>query len=136
MQTYNNAIPGLVQTRVAAGKHIVVVDMYAAFTANTNYKTALMNDDLHPNDAGYMVMAQTWYAAIGSYLPGNCRSLGLIADHRRAQDLQRQVVPEQRDRVAAEVREVGPLAPASELGSVTAPTLVKVVVSSMRRIGP
>ena len=71
VQTYNNAIPGLVQTRVAAGKHIVVVDMYGAFTANTNYQTALMNDDLHPNDAGYMVMAQTWYAAIGSYLPGN-----------------------------------------------------------------
>jgi hypothetical protein len=31
----------------------VLVDMYAAFTANTNYKTALMNDELHPNDAGY-----------------------------------------------------------------------------------
>ena len=71
VQTYNNAIPGLVQTRVAAGKHIAVVDMYGAFTANTNYQTALMNDDLHPNDAGYMVMAQTWYAAISSYLPGN-----------------------------------------------------------------
>ena len=70
-QTYNNAIPGLVQTRVAAGKHIVMVDMYAAFTANANYMTALMSDDLHPNDAGYMVMAQTWYAAIRNYLPGN-----------------------------------------------------------------
>jgi len=71
VQTYNNAIPGLVQTRAAAGKHIVVVDMYAALTANTNYRTALLNDDLHPNDAGYMVMAQTWYAAIRNYLPGN-----------------------------------------------------------------
>ncbi len=71
VQTYNNAIPGLVQTRVTAGKHIVVVDMYAAFTANTNYKTALMNDELHPNNAGYMVMANTWYAAISSYLPSN-----------------------------------------------------------------
>ena len=67
--TYNNAIPGLVSTRAAAGKHIVMVDMYAAFTANTNYKTALMNDELHPNNAGYMVMANTWYAAISSYLP-------------------------------------------------------------------
>ena len=42
--------------------------MYAAFTANTNYKTALMNDELHPNSAGYVVMASTWYAAISSYL--------------------------------------------------------------------
>jgi lysophospholipase L1-like esterase len=71
VQTYNNAIPGLVQTRANAGKHVVMVDMYAAFTANTNYKTALMNDELHPNNAGYMVMASTWYAAISSYLPSN-----------------------------------------------------------------
>jgi lysophospholipase L1-like esterase len=67
VRTYNDAIPGLVQAR--AGKHIVMVDMYAAFTANTSYKTALMNDDLHPKDAGYAVMAQTWYAAIKGYLP-------------------------------------------------------------------
>ncbi|HEY7371021.1 MAG TPA: SGNH/GDSL hydrolase family protein, partial [Polyangia bacterium] len=67
-QTYNNAMTGLVQTRAAAGKHIVLVDMYAALTANANYKTALLNDTLHPNDAGYMVMAQTWYAAIRDYL--------------------------------------------------------------------
>jgi len=71
VQTYNNAIPGLVQTRATAGKHVVMVDMYAAFTASTSYKTALMNDELHPNNAGYMVMASTWYAAISSYLPSN-----------------------------------------------------------------
>ena len=41
---------GLVRTRAAAG--------------NANHKTAPLNDTLHPNDAGYMVMAQTWYAAI------------------------------------------------------------------------
>jgi lysophospholipase L1-like esterase len=28
-----------------------------------------MNDYLHPNDAGYVVMGDTWYAAIQSYLP-------------------------------------------------------------------
>jgi lysophospholipase L1-like esterase len=71
VRTYNNAIPGLVQTRAAAGKHIVMVDMYTAFTSNASYKTALMSDELHPNNAGYSVMAQTWYAAIGGYLPGN-----------------------------------------------------------------
>ena len=59
------------QTRANAGKHVVMVDMYAAFTANTSYKTALMSDELHPNNAGYMVMANTWYAAISSYLPSN-----------------------------------------------------------------
>jgi lysophospholipase L1-like esterase len=68
VRTYNDAIPGLVQSRAAAGKHIIMVDMYAAFTANSSYKTALMNDELHPKDAGYAVMAQTWYTAIKSYL--------------------------------------------------------------------
>jgi len=69
IQTYNNAITGLVQSRAANGKHIAAVDMYAAFTAHTDYKTALMNDFLHPNDAGYVVMADVWFAAIQSYLP-------------------------------------------------------------------
>ena len=69
VQAYNDAIPGLVQTRVAAGKHIAMVDMYAAFTANASYKTALLFDDLHPNSpAGYALMGQTWYAGIKSYL--------------------------------------------------------------------
>ncbi len=42
--------------------------MYAALTANANYKTALKADNLHPNDAGYVVMSQTWYAGLKSYL--------------------------------------------------------------------
>ncbi len=58
----------MVQTRAAAGKHIVMVDMYAAFTGNASYKTALMFDSLHPNDAGHAVMGDTWYATIGKYL--------------------------------------------------------------------
>jgi hypothetical protein len=65
---YNDAIPGLVQARTTTGKHILVVDMYAAMTANPSYKTALMHDGLHPNDAGYVIMGQTWYDAIQAYL--------------------------------------------------------------------
>ena len=34
---YNAAIPGLVNTRAAAGKHVVFVDNYAAFIKDTNY---------------------------------------------------------------------------------------------------
>lgn len=68
IRTYNNAIPGIVKSRADAGKHVITVDMYAAFTANTNYKTALMVDWLHPNDAGYVVMAQTWMNAIRDHL--------------------------------------------------------------------
>lgn len=68
IQTYNNAIAGIVQLRAENGKHVTMVDMYAAFTARANYETALMNDFLHPNDAGYVVMGDVWYAAIQTYL--------------------------------------------------------------------
>lgn len=68
-QAYNAAIPDIVQQRAAAGKHVIRVDMYAAFTANASYKTALMNDNLHPNATGYALMGLTWYAAIRSFLP-------------------------------------------------------------------
>ncbi len=42
--------------------------MYGAFTQNPAYKSELLYDGLHPNDAGYAVMAETWYAAIAEFL--------------------------------------------------------------------
>jgi lysophospholipase L1-like esterase len=68
VQTYNEAVEDLVAERVDAGKHIELVDMYGAFTKNANYKNALLFDGLHPNDAGYAVMADVWYEAISEYL--------------------------------------------------------------------
>jgi lysophospholipase L1-like esterase len=68
VQTFNAKIPPLVEARANVGKHIVSVDMYGAFTANANYKTDFMADKLHPKDAGFNAMADTWYAAIGSLL--------------------------------------------------------------------
>ena len=65
VKAYNDAIPGLVKTRADAGKHVITVDMYGGFQANVNYKTDYMNDNLHPKDAGYVKMADIWYAAIG-----------------------------------------------------------------------
>ena len=65
---YNAAIPALVKARADAGKHIRMVDMYGAFTANPNYRTEWMGDNLHPNVTGYAELANTWYAAIGSLL--------------------------------------------------------------------
>jgi hypothetical protein len=69
-QAYNAAMPAIVQQRASVGKHVMLVDMYSAFTANANYKTAYMNDNLHPNAAGYALMGQTWYAAIQPFLSG------------------------------------------------------------------
>lgn len=68
-QAYNATIPELVQSRAAQGKHVVMVDMFDAFTSNPGGVNPLMNDFLHPNVAGYVVMAQTWYDAIESFLP-------------------------------------------------------------------
>lgn len=68
VQKYNAAMEDLVADRVAAGKHVLLVDMYGAFTKNSNYKNALLFDGLHPNDAGYAVMADVWYDAISEYL--------------------------------------------------------------------
>lgn len=64
-QTYNAAIPGVVQTRAAKGKHIVSVDMYAAMKS---WSTSIYKDSEHPNDAGYDIMAATWYPAIAGFL--------------------------------------------------------------------
>ncbi len=68
VRDYNNAMPPLVEIRAAAGKHIILVDMYGAFTANPAYRTALMADRLHPKDTGYLVIASVWYQAIGALL--------------------------------------------------------------------
>jgi lysophospholipase L1-like esterase len=69
VKTYNATIPTAVSEAAAAGKHVIFVDSYAAFVADSSWKTKYMTDNLHPNDAGYVVLGQTWYAAISSVLP-------------------------------------------------------------------
>jgi hypothetical protein len=65
IMAYNQAIPGVVQSLAAAGKHIEVMDMYTGF----NTSTMLGSDSIHPNAAGYQFMASHWYSVIGSLLP-------------------------------------------------------------------
>jgi hypothetical protein len=60
---FNAAIPAIVQTRVAAGKHIKLVDMH------TGFPTSELADGIHPNTAGYARMAGVWYAALDPLLP-------------------------------------------------------------------
>lgn len=74
---FNNAIPGIVQTRAAAGKHVHVVDMYHALTT-----ADLSSDGVHPTAAGYDKMAATWYNALQS-VPGsigNAASANLLTN--------------------------------------------------------
>jgi lysophospholipase L1-like esterase len=64
IQTYNAAIPALIQSRAQAGKHVALVDMYEAFVADPSYRSTLMYDRLHPNIAGFQKMANTWNTVI------------------------------------------------------------------------
>lgn len=66
---YNAALAGVVKPKAAAGKHVVLLDNYAAFSKDSSYRTTLMSDNLHPNDAGYVVLGRSMYEAIRSALP-------------------------------------------------------------------
>ncbi len=61
--TFNKAVPGVVQQRADAGKHVIYVDMFSALT-----NADLGSDQVHPNEGGYEKMAVVWYTAIKSYL--------------------------------------------------------------------
>ncbi len=55
---YNVAIPRIVQADVAQGKHVHYVDMYHAVPPS------MLPDQIHPNDAGYALMAKVWLYAL------------------------------------------------------------------------
>jgi lysophospholipase L1-like esterase len=63
-RTFNAAVPGIVQSKVAGGKRVHLVDMHAALT------TADLIDGVHPTATGYDKMAATWYTALRS-VPGS-----------------------------------------------------------------
>jgi lysophospholipase L1-like esterase len=64
IKTFCNAIPAVVKARADAGKHILVVDMNTPFAP----KASLLEDQWHPNTAGYTVLAKQWYATLQSLL--------------------------------------------------------------------
>nr|WP_246291313.1 GDSL-type esterase/lipase family protein [Lentzea indica] len=62
-RAYNATIPGMVQSKVNAGKRVRLVDMHSALT------TSDLIDGVHPTATGYDKMAATWYSALRS-VPG------------------------------------------------------------------
>jgi lysophospholipase L1-like esterase len=68
IQSYNGAIPDVVKARTDAGKHILVVNMYAVLAANPSYKTALLQDTWHPNADGHALIGARWYEVLASSL--------------------------------------------------------------------
>jgi hypothetical protein len=61
IDSYNEKIPGLVQTRAAAGKHVLAVD-------NKLTASDMTGDNVHPNEGGYVKLGDNWYEAIKGYL--------------------------------------------------------------------
>lgn len=59
---YDNAIPALVAQKVAHHKKVEYVDMYDAVPVN------YISDHIHPNTAGYALMAHVWYRALTSII--------------------------------------------------------------------
>ncbi|WP_086848625.1 ricin-type beta-trefoil lectin domain protein [Amycolatopsis kentuckyensis] len=68
-RTFNATIPGMVQSKQNAGKHVHLVDMHAALT------TADLIDGVHPTAGGYDKMAAVWYSALQA-VPGSIGSPG------------------------------------------------------------
>jgi lysophospholipase L1-like esterase len=68
IETFNAALPAVIAARAAAGKHVLLIDAYAALASRADYKTSLMFNQFHPNDAGYALIAARWYEAVRPYL--------------------------------------------------------------------
>jgi lysophospholipase L1-like esterase len=69
VRTFNAAIPGIVSSKAAAGKHVHLVDMHSALTATD------LADGVHPNAGGYDKMAAVWFSALQS-VPGSIGTPG------------------------------------------------------------
>ncbi len=61
INSYNSQIPGIVQARANAGKHIYMVSM-------SSLNTGDLSDGLHPNNGGYQKMANVFYAGVQQVL--------------------------------------------------------------------
>jgi lysophospholipase L1-like esterase len=61
------------QTQQATYPQLHIVDINSAFLADASWATDYMySDNEHPNDAGYIVMANTWYSCMQSSLNTYC----------------------------------------------------------------
>ncbi len=61
VDAYNALIPGLVQTRASAGKHILLAEPKLVAADMTG-------DNVHPNAGGYVKLGDAWYEIIKDYL--------------------------------------------------------------------
>jgi lysophospholipase L1-like esterase len=72
VRTFNGAIPGIVQAKVNAGRHVHLVNMFPALT------TTDLADGVHPTAGGYDKMAAVWFDALRA-VPGSIGATGTSA---------------------------------------------------------
>jgi lysophospholipase L1-like esterase len=68
IEAFDQALPAVVEARVRAGRHVLLIDAYAALATRPDYKRTLMFNEFHPNDAGYALIADRWYQAVIPFL--------------------------------------------------------------------
>lgn len=61
IETFNARVPALVEARANTGKHILLVDTHTPFAAEPR---SLLEDQWHPNLAGYKLIGAAWYKAL------------------------------------------------------------------------
>jgi lysophospholipase L1-like esterase len=70
IDSLNTEIEKLVQQKIDQGKPVLLVDMHGPFISRADYTAAYLPDGIHPNNAGYALMADVWYAAVKPLLQG------------------------------------------------------------------
>lgn len=73
---FNQGVDYLADQAQAAGFSLTVADMFGAFVSHPN-RAALYLDPVHPNQAGYDVMADVWYDAVADLV----QSLGAAPEN-------------------------------------------------------
>jgi lysophospholipase L1-like esterase len=64
VRAYNLVVADVARSRAEAGHDVRLVDAYTPMADAPGFPDSVLADDLHPNDAGYAILAQAWYEAL------------------------------------------------------------------------
>jgi uncharacterized repeat protein (TIGR02543 family) len=71
---FDDALEAMALARIAAGDHIITVDMEHALS----YPADLSSDGIHPTSAGYSKMANAWYNVLDNLLSGHSLTVNYV----------------------------------------------------------
>ncbi|MCF6203069.1 MAG: SGNH/GDSL hydrolase family protein, partial [Methylococcaceae bacterium] len=75
---FNNEVDAFVSTRTTTQSPVVVVDQYTGFNAIND-----THDDIHPNEAGEIKMANKWFQALEPFLTSTTTPLTHLLPHNQ-----------------------------------------------------